>query len=221
MRVDAGQIVTESSRLHRLFNPNFREDEDAVLPSTRPECSLLSVGRPFPLVAGDARAVNAETGSQADGGPGPARAHERVDGRADEEGVAERRPDSGEQLWSEGRGRPGRDKPRRRPAALDRFRLRHRRRRLHHDQRACCERRAARPGRAAQRRRRRDAEDGADGKVHHPAGAHRRDHHRAGSRAAEGGRHEVAGRYRWRRTRKFVRARQSLRSAARSACATA
>ena len=94
---------------------------------------------------------------------GSARADERVDRRAHQEGLAERRADPRDQLRAARGGPAGRAQRRRRPAAVDRLGVRHRRRRLHHDQRARRERRAARPGRAAGRQRGRDAGDGAVG----------------------------------------------------------
>ncbi len=81
----------------------------------------------------------------------------------------------------------------RRPAAIQRIGIRHRRGRLHPDQRACREWCAARPGRPAPRQRGRDPRDGVIEQDESRSRAHCRHHHRARSRAVEGRRLEVAG----------------------------
>ena len=126
-----------------------------------------------------------ETASAFDWSSGFAGANERGHRCAHEKGLAERRPDSGDQLWAPRRGRPGRDQPRRRSTALGRFGIRDRRRRLHHDQRARRERCAAGPGRAAVRQRGRDAGDGPVWQDVPGRRAHRGRRHRTGSGPAE------------------------------------
>ena len=116
--------------------------------------------------------------------PGRPRAHERVDRGADPQGVAERGPDRGHQLWSP-RATTRADVGRGGTAARPRFRLRDRSGRLHHDQRARRGQRAARAGAAAAGVRRRIDRDGALHQGEPRRRADRRHQHRDRPRVAE------------------------------------
>ena len=189
------------------------------MPASRPMLGFRRAGCALSISLLLATALRAAGGAAAGTRGRSACADERIDRRADPEGVAQRRADPGEQLWSAGRSAGQRGGPR--AAAVDRLRLRDRCRGLHHDQRARDQRRAPHPDRAACRSRRRHAGHGVVGQDEARDRADRRRHDRAGSRTAEGRGAEAAGAAAWRRTRRSVRARWSLHSAAPTDCATA
>ena len=125
-------------------------------------------------------------GATARAAAGSAGADERVDRRADPEGLAQRGADPGEQLWPAERGSARRRRHGRRDAAVHRLRVRDRPGWLHPDQRARGERRAADPDCAARGQRGWHARDRV---VRQGTARHRTDrgrHHRTGPGGAEG-----------------------------------